>query len=75
MIDWQAVADKAAGLSTEGLEGTIQGILDALPHADALDRITGQDRGGEYRDEISVYRAEARRRKGEPCCPSCGRRK
>lgn len=66
MIKWTDVERKAKRLTDIGLAGTILGIQDALEAADALDRETGTDRGGEYRDEISVYRSEQRRRCAAP---------
>lgn len=64
-IDWAAVEEKATGMSREQLCVAIADCLDALPYGDALDiaGLTGMGHGGSYyRDEISVYRAELKRR-------------
>lgn len=57
-IDWNAVADKAQNMTTPSLLGAISDILATLSSADAMDRETGNCRGGYYRDEISIYRKE-----------------
>lgn len=61
-IDWNVEAEKAAALTDEQLEITIKSYLDALDAADALDRATGEDRGGLMRDILSVLRSEQRSR-------------
>jgi hypothetical protein len=57
-IDWNAVADKARGMTVPSLLGAISDILATLSNADSIDRETGSCRGGYYRDEISIYRKE-----------------
>ncbi len=61
-IDWNAVADHAAHMSTEVLRAGIKDILKTLPNAHAFDRIDGGCRGGYYCDEISIYRKELKMR-------------
>ncbi len=66
-IDFAATAEEAAGKTTRALEGALIDILATLPYADAMDRemprADGRSRGGEYRDESSVYRKELARRR------------
>ena len=57
-INWSEFEERAARMTNEQLQNACKAIADALPAADALDRATGQDRGGRYRDESSVYRRE-----------------
>lgn len=59
---WKRYANRAKGMSGDQLAGAIQDALSTLVHADAMDRETGGDRGGHYRDEISVYRKEQKSR-------------
>lgn len=61
-IDWTAETERAERMTAEGLHYAIQDALATLDSADALDRADGGTRGGFYRDQISVYRAELRRR-------------
>ncbi|HUT77408.1 MAG TPA: hypothetical protein VM285_06965 [Polyangia bacterium] len=66
-FDWQGEREKAERLSDVEIHYAILDILKTLPHADALDRELGGDRGGRYRDEISVLRSvSAARRDGPP---------
>jgi D-alanine-D-alanine ligase len=44
------------------LQAAIKDILVTLLYADELDRLDEGNRGGYYRDELSVYRAELKRR-------------
>lgn len=62
MIDWNKTAKQAENMTDAQLAGALQDILETLPHADAMDRETGSDRGGFYRDQASVYRKEQARR-------------
>lgn len=62
-LDWNAVAERAARMTNAELHYALLDIIKTLPHADAMDRENGTDRGGYYRDEASVLRAEQRRRK------------
>lgn len=55
-INWQEMFDKANHMSGDHLRGAIADILNTLPSADALDRTDNGNRGGYYRDEISIYR-------------------
>jgi hypothetical protein len=61
-IDWKHVEALAAGMSVEALHYALIDIQATLPHADALDRELGGDRGGYYRDEASIYRRELKKR-------------
>jgi len=61
-LDWNAAEALARTMSTDGLQGAIRDIRATLPGADRMDRETGQDRGGRYRDEASVYHRELLRR-------------
>jgi hypothetical protein len=63
-LDWQATKDLAKNMTTPQLWGAILDIQKTLPMADAMDRSEGTTRGGLYRDESSVYRAELNRRQG-----------
>jgi len=61
-IDWNAVAAKAEQMTNVELHYAILDCQKTLPHSDALDRVDGGDRGGYYRDEISIYRKEMKDR-------------
>ena len=61
-IDWAAAIDRAEGMSMSALLYAIGDCQKTLPSADAMDRALGSCDGGYYRDEISVYRAEIKRR-------------
>jgi len=61
-IDWNLIETKAAGMPVESLRHALLDIANTLPLADRMDRELGGDRGGRYRDEASVYRAELARR-------------
>lgn len=61
-IDWNAVADLARGMSIAQINYAIADILETLPNADAFDRSDHGNRGGYYRDELSVYRKELKTR-------------
>ncbi len=61
-IDWNAVADLARGMSVEQINYAIADILETLPNSDAFDRADGGNRGGYYRDELSIYRKELKTR-------------
>lgn len=61
-IDWAAIEEKAKGMTTQALHYAILDIQKTLPSADALDRETGEDRGGYYRDEASIYHRELAKR-------------
>lgn len=51
-------------MTTDALHYAILDCQRTLEPADALDREDGGTRGGFYRDQISVYRAELKRRGG-----------
>jgi hypothetical protein len=55
-IDWNATEEYARRIGSANLHYAIQDILDTLPVADELDRADDGDRGGYYRDELSVFR-------------------
>lgn len=57
-IDWSATQARAETMSMKDLHYAILANQKALDSADALDRADEGNRGGFYRDEISVYRAE-----------------
>lgn len=61
-IDWNALESRAAEMSTDAIRYAIADIHKTLPFADDMDRLDGQDRGGRYRDEASIYWRELRRR-------------
>lgn len=65
-IDFAALADKARGMTDAALHYALLDIQKTLPAADAMDRTEGGDRGGRYRDEASVYRAEVKARRLAP---------
>jgi aminoglycoside phosphotransferase (APT) family kinase protein len=62
-IDWNATEERASMMSDTALHYALIDILKTLPHADAMDRETGGNDGGYYRDEASVYHAELKRRR------------
>lgn len=62
MFDWNKYEEKAKSMTDRELKDNMQSIREVLPAADKLDRETGEDRGGRYRDEISVYWRELNRR-------------
>ena len=72
-INWAELERRAAAMTTEQLHAAIAAIRETLAHADELDRATGSDNGGRYRDEASVYHRELRRRERSNACPTCGR--
>lgn len=57
-LDWNATAERAAGMTSTEIHYALLDINKTLPHSDALDREDGGDRGGYYRDEASVLRKE-----------------
>ena len=57
-LDWNAESARAAEMTNAQLWGAIRDILATLPNSDALDREDDGNRGGYYRDQASVYRAE-----------------
>jgi hypothetical protein len=61
-IDWTAETERAERMTDEALRYAIEDALDTLGPADGLDRADGGNRGGFYRDQISVYRAEVKKR-------------
>lgn len=61
-IDWEATTNHAKAMPTYSLEYQIQDILETLPSADAIDLASGSNDGGYYRDELSVFRAELKKR-------------
>ncbi len=62
-FDFAAGATKARWMSDLELYFALLDIRETLPHSDALDRQEGGNRGGYYRDEASVYRAEIVKRR------------
>lgn len=63
-IDWNRTEEQARGMTRDELNGALLDIHKTLPAADGLDREDGGDRGGQYRDEASVYHQELNRRSG-----------
>lgn len=61
-LDFAAFADRAASMTEEQIRWALRDIRATLPSADRLDRETGQDRGGLYRDQASVLRRELKNR-------------
>lgn len=61
-IYWNAVEERARGMSITEIRYALADIHKTLPHADDMDRVCGGDRGGRYRDEASVYWRELKRR-------------
>lgn len=61
-IDWTAATERAERMTDEALRYAVEDCQATLEPSDALDRADGGGRGGFYRDWISVYRAEQRRR-------------
>ena len=55
-IDWNATEEHARRIGAANIRHAIKDAQDTLPVADELDREDGGDRGGYYRDEISVLR-------------------
>ena len=55
-IDWNATEEHARRIGAANIRHAIKDAQDTLPVADELDREDGGDRGGYYRDEISVFR-------------------
>jgi len=64
-IDWNAEAAKAREMSEAFIHASLADLLGSLETADLLDRETGNDRGGYYRDQCSILRAELKRREKE----------
>jgi len=60
--DFAATEERARKMTSRALWWALGDIRKTLPFADAMDRADGGDRGGRYRDEASVYRAELVRR-------------
>jgi len=65
-IDWEDAKAQAAALSNAALSDKIQSIRNVLDAADLLDRETGDNRGGYYRDVLSVLVTEQKTRNIEP---------
>jgi hypothetical protein len=63
-IDWDKEAHSASRMTLNELHYAILDAQKTLPAADAMDRANGTCDGGFYRDQISVYRAEQKRRRG-----------
>jgi hypothetical protein len=62
-IDWTLMIGRATDMTSTQLHYAILDCQKTLPFADDLDRTDGGTRGGYYRDEISVYRAEQKSRR------------
>jgi hypothetical protein len=63
-VNWQQVETDAKLLSMKELNGKVRDILSMLDQLDGFDRAHGTDVAGYFRDMISVYRNEVKRRKG-----------
>ena len=61
-IDWVAAAAAAAAMSLEEIHGALRDIRKTLPVSDSLDQIDNGTRGGYYRDQAGVLRAEIKNR-------------
>lgn len=55
-IDWERTEEHAREMEVPQLDWAIIDAQNTLPASDALDREDGGNRGGYYRDAISVYR-------------------
>ena len=71
-VDWKLEAARVAEMTECAINAELSALHGALETADAMDRDTGNDRGGYYRDLCSVLRAELKRR-GPRVCRRCGR--
>ena len=71
-VDWAAETYKAEGMSDAALRGAIADLVATLPHSDSLDRSDTGNRGGFYRDLISVYRMVLTGR-AKRSCPHCAK--
>jgi len=60
-IDWNRTEAHAEQMGSANLHYAILDCQKTLPVADELDRADGGDRGGYYRDCISVYRKVQKR--------------
>lgn len=73
-IDWAAETAKADQMSDAALRGAIDDLISVLPHSDSLDRSDIGNRGGFYRDLISVYRVVLLdRHRAQRSCPHCAK--
>lgn len=61
-LNFADYAELVSTMTTDRILGALADIHATLPHADSLDRETGTDRGGYYRDQCSVLRREIRAR-------------
>lgn len=60
-INWSEAEAKADSMTTAQLWSEIHGLREVLESADNLDRSDEGNRGGYYRDLISVYANELRK--------------
>ena len=67
-IDWAAEAERVAILPDAEIHAELADLIGSLDTADAMDRATGEDRGGFYRDVCSVLSAELRKRDEPRVC-------
>ena len=61
-LDFAAYEETVTDLNREQILFHLDDIQATLPHADAMDRVDGEDRGGFYRDQASVLRRELAKR-------------
>jgi len=61
-IDWKSKEEQAQRMTIASILFALNDINKTLPYADENDRIDGGNRGGYYRDEASVLRAELKKR-------------
>ena len=61
-MNFARYADICSRMSNAELAGALADINATLLHADAIDRETGTDNGGKYRDQASVIHKEIKSR-------------
>jgi hypothetical protein len=64
-VNWKELEDLVSGLDDASLLGAISDLLETIEHFDKEDRKEGfkKDRAGYYRDVLSVYRKEQKKRR------------
>jgi len=61
-VDFKALGEAVLALGSYDIRCAISDIIATLDSADELDRTDEGNRGGFYRDQISVYRQELKKR-------------
>jgi hypothetical protein len=64
-VNWKELEDLVSGLDDASLLGAISDLLETIEHFDKEDRKAGfkEDRASYYRDVLSVYRKEQKKRR------------